>query len=387
VRRAIGGALQRRKRWSALVDSNGEDGAKWERFADWARSRGVEFEKWHVGDVGGGLRGAIAHENVREGSVLVSAPPSAVLSVRQAEACPLPRSFIDPTYWDRMGNKWEMRMALLLLYEKRLGPSSAWAPYLDVLPQKPQDFGLPLTFSDDEIEQLQFPRFIADVRVEREYWTQQHTALASVMPQPPSRDELFWALSCVCSRTFTCEYGGKLPPAQVPSRSRAPTSHCLNPTPRTLHPTPHTSTWCSASSPTALDGFVYKTVLSLLLHRAVAKGEHAPGQPVDTQTVTPELPHLTPSTSHPQVMFPVADMFNHESRARTSFTFHRDRFLLAAGSGAAKGQQVVISYGPLSSQVRVCVCVCVSCVCQQLKRKGPCPKHTFCRSARVVRLR
>ena len=134
VRRRIV-SFGRKPRASALVDASASDGPKWQQFAEWARARGILFEKWQVGDVGGGLRGAIATEDVKLGSVLVSAPPDAVLSVREADACPLPRSFIDPAYWNSMSKKWEMRMALLLLYEKKLGTHSSWAPYLDVLPQ------------------------------------------------------------------------------------------------------------------------------------------------------------------------------------------------------------------------------------------------------------
>ena len=88
------------------------------------------------------------------------------------------------------------------------------------------EFGLPLTFSDRELDELQFPAFIADLKVEREFWNQQLQALASAMPQPPSREELLWALSCACSRTVTCEFGGALPPAQVSVRPFL--SHCIS---------------------------------------------------------------------------------------------------------------------------------------------------------------
>jgi hypothetical protein len=172
VRRALRGMIGRSPHCTAssLVDSSSSDGPMWQRFADWAGARGIRFDKWRVGDVGGGLRGAIAAEDLREGTVLVSAPSDAVLSVREADACPLPATFVDPMYWDSMAKKWEIRMALLLLYQKRLGVQSKWAPYFQVLPS---DFGLPLTFSEDELEQLQYQPFIQDLRVEREFWNQQ----------------------------------------------------------------------------------------------------------------------------------------------------------------------------------------------------------------------
>jgi hypothetical protein len=240
LRRAMREAVSDRLRNPPpLVDPTASDAPKYQQLASWAFARGIHFHRWQVGDVGGGLRGAIATKNIGEGCVLVSAPPAAVLSVQEADACPLPESFVQPEYWDRMAKKWEIRMALLLLYEMRLGEESAWAPYIEILPK---EFGLPLTFSEEELEELQFPTYIADLRVEREYWDQQLQELAAVMPAPPSRQEMLWALSCASSRTFTCEFGGNLPPAQV--------------------------------------------------------------------------------------MFPVADMFNHDSRASTAFRFRRGRFEL-----------------------------------------------------------
>ena len=213
MRRIIGAVRERMQEPNTrLVDAAEDVDNRWQRFGDWAGSRGVRFNRWQVGDVGGGLRGAVATESIKEGSVMVSAPKDAVISCREADACPLPKSFIDPAYWDSMAKKWEMRMALLLLYEKQLGPESKWATYFDVLPSS---FGLPLTFSEEELRQLQFAPFISDLVCEREFWGLELEKLATAMPHPPSRAELMWALSCVCSRTFTCEYEGKLPPAQV----------------------------------------------------------------------------------------------------------------------------------------------------------------------------
>ena len=158
----------------AAAPGGADDSHRWGRLADWARTRDILFGKWDVGNVNGGLRGAIATEDVREGEVLVSAPEAAVLSVRQADSCPLPGYFVDPGYWDSIANKWEMRMALLLLFEKSLGEKSAWAPWLDMLPNS---FGLPLTFCDSELEDLQDHLFIANLRVERAFWDDQHAAL------------------------------------------------------------------------------------------------------------------------------------------------------------------------------------------------------------------
>lgn len=100
VRQRIAPMLGRRSKAAlALVDpSFTGDASRWETFEKWSNARGICFEHWQVGDVGNGLRGAVASRNVKEGSVLVSAPPDAVLSVREADACPLSRSFVDHAY-------------------------------------------------------------------------------------------------------------------------------------------------------------------------------------------------------------------------------------------------------------------------------------------------
>ena len=68
----------------------------------------MRWKKWHVGDVGGGVRGAIADEKIPEGFLLVSAPNDAVLSVRESDKCPFPESFVDPEYWDGIATKWDV---------------------------------------------------------------------------------------------------------------------------------------------------------------------------------------------------------------------------------------------------------------------------------------
>ena len=235
----------------------------WQNFKEWAEARCMHFEKWHTGDIGDGVRGAVATEEVQEGDLLVSAPPESVLTVREADSCPLPQSFIDPDYWESMAQKWEMRMALLLLYEKKLGSQSTWAPYIEALPK---ELGLPLTFSIEELHELQFPALIEEVRAEREFWHKQFLILQNAMPNPPSEQELVWAISCVHSRAFTCDYGGRMPSAHV--------------------------------------------------------------------------------------MFPGADMLNHDSSAGTAFRFHheKNRFELFAPRATAKGHEIVHAYGTPTSE-------------------------------------
>ena len=74
----------------------------------WAASRGMRVDQWHVGDVGGGVRGAIADADIPEGALLVSAPHGAVLSTQESDPCPLPDSFVEQAYWDGIYSQWDL---------------------------------------------------------------------------------------------------------------------------------------------------------------------------------------------------------------------------------------------------------------------------------------
>jgi hypothetical protein len=106
--------------------------------------------------------GAVATQDIEAGHVLVKAPLDSVLMVSEADSCPLPEDFIDPKYWDGISEYWNLRMALRLLYEKRLGADSSWKAYLDVMPTS---FTTPLNWSDEEVAQLQFLPFVDELQV------------------------------------------------------------------------------------------------------------------------------------------------------------------------------------------------------------------------------
>jgi hypothetical protein len=124
--------------------------------------------------------------------------------VSEGDSCPLPADFIDPLYWDEISEYWNLRMALRLLYEKRLGKESSWKAYLDVMPTS---FATPLNWSDEEVSQLQFAPFVDELQVERSFFGFEAERLRRHMPVPVSKEEVFWGLSCAGSRTFTADFG------------------------------------------------------------------------------------------------------------------------------------------------------------------------------------
>jgi len=53
--------------------------------------------------------------------------------------------------------------------------------YLDVMPEA---FGTPLNWSDEQVAQLQFPKFMDELRVERSYFGYEVVRLRTFMPDP-----------------------------------------------------------------------------------------------------------------------------------------------------------------------------------------------------------
>ena len=300
--------------------------------AKWAASRGMRVDKWHVGDVGGGVRGAIADADIPEGALLVSAPHGAVLSTQESDPCPLPDSFVEQAYWDGIYSQWDLfhsfkfgntmrycltlacsharaesmqepthvsiartlrfststvltrsaradarphthgSLALRLLYEKQLGAQSAWAPYIDSLPR---DLLLPVSYSAAELEELHYPPLIGAIRGESEFWEQEWRELSAAMPSPPAREDFYWALSCVMSRAFSYDVGKNNAGRRLPAA---------------------------------------------------------------------------------QLMFPFADMLNHDNTAGMDFRFDhkKQQFELYAPCAKLRGQEIVHSYGPFFPTPSLC---------------------------------
>jgi len=173
-----------------LTDGSEGQAEQWTELASWAEKRGISWSKWLVSDVGNGLRGAVATAPIAAGETILTAPVMSTLIIRDAEKCPLPEDFVPEGFWAKMDNFWNIRLALLLIHERRKalappelprppapharlhaadgarfrqGADSEWAPYIAVLPE---EFGLPWTYTDKELDELQVaaPRGLLPLR-------------------------------------------------------------------------------------------------------------------------------------------------------------------------------------------------------------------------------
>jgi hypothetical protein len=66
----------------------------------------------------------------------VSVPRSKCFVTFAGDVCPLPSSFLPAAAWEQeLREDWNVKLALRLLHEHRLGHASAWAPFIASLPR------------------------------------------------------------------------------------------------------------------------------------------------------------------------------------------------------------------------------------------------------------
>jgi hypothetical protein len=163
--RAPGRVRRGHLRLCCAADSDGEPGALDREEATlvrWARAVGVDHGKWGIGAVPGGPRGAVATDDIAEGEVLVSVPRSKCMVTYAGDPCPLPASLFSHSVWEReLRDDWNVKLALLLLHEQRLGHTSVWAPFIASLPSV---FSTARTMPDDCLRALHDDTMIFRVR-------------------------------------------------------------------------------------------------------------------------------------------------------------------------------------------------------------------------------
>lgn len=126
-------------------------------FAAWARQSGIQFEATQPANFDG-LRGVAAKAPIKADELLMSVPRSAALTLGPKAKCPF-QDFVTPTYWSSA--PWFVKMGLKLLNERRRGSASPLAPYLASLPAA---VDAPIFWTDGQLQMLQYPHLIQQVR-------------------------------------------------------------------------------------------------------------------------------------------------------------------------------------------------------------------------------
>ncbi|KIJ49632.1 hypothetical protein M422DRAFT_225528 [Sphaerobolus stellatus SS14] len=126
-------------------------------------------------------RGAVALEDIKEGTILFTLPRSLTLSMRTSS---LPAKFGEKEWKKLKLHKGWVGLILCLLWENSLGEGSQWEPYLKSLPDK---FEAPMFWSENELQELEGTAIFDKVgraEAEQEY----HDKL---LPAIRSRPDLF----------------------------------------------------------------------------------------------------------------------------------------------------------------------------------------------------
>mmetsp|Transcript_67007 Transcript_67007/g.111338 ORF Transcript_67007/g.111338 Transcript_67007/m.111338 type:complete len:516 (+) Transcript_67007:44-1591(+) len=191
------------------IPASPPEGPEWRAFESWLVERGAHLNGVELADCGEGLRGLRTTKACNRGDELIRIPRSLILDTKRADA--------------RLGALWAdgpplpryAKLALLVLLEQQLGPTSDVAPYIEILPT-PADFeaeGGPTTlWTKEELEVAECPKLSTDAVMRYERWASspvlEHDAFAAgwralgLDGAAPSKAQLRWAVAAVTSRAY-----------------------------------------------------------------------------------------------------------------------------------------------------------------------------------------
>ncbi|GFR49677.1 hypothetical protein Agub_g11825, partial [Astrephomene gubernaculifera] len=311
------------------------DDARTQNFMNWARGpASIRFSGVKPSTFAG-IRGLLASKDISNDDLIVEVPrrSALVLAPKQRNSC---QGLVTDEWWKSA--PWFAKLAAMILWHKRQGAQSPLAPWIA---QLPSSTGVPVLWSDSQLQALQYPPLIAQVQEQRREWQQLYdtfltsattaTTAANQQPKPkptssptssspppsspPSREEFFWAMSVVRSRTFSGPYIGSSLPDRLRLLGLVGALMACN-TALGLADLPHS---LSAALAVVLFNVLYEVILSRSLK------QHA--------------------------ICPLIDLFNHSSavQSEVSYNYFGDSYCVVASRDVKQGEQVFISYGPQSN--------------------------------------
>lgn len=287
-----------------FVDDN-----KTSALTDWARDRGIQFDCLAPANFQG-LRGLVATHDIKSGQLLLSVPRQVAITLNAVQKCPFP-DFIAADYWKT--SPWFVKLALILLHEKRKGDSSSLAAYLRQLPER---VDAPVNWAEEKVHQLQYPYLIHKVKEQQEEWNGLYESLcASLLQGSMSKNEFFWALSCVRSRTFSGPYVGSTLADRVRLAATVAALVAVN----TVFGIADIQKSLSAAIAVFLFNILYEIILS--------------------------------QNAKQYAMCPMVDLLNHSTavQCEVSYDYFQDCYSVVACKSYVQGEQVFVSYGKQSN--------------------------------------
>jgi len=180
-----------------------DDDASTLSFKAWltAHNASIQFD-WPVETATG--RSAVASRALAVGEPICDTPGSLLMTTLAYDADAV-LSRLDPMPDVGDDYKQRLKLALVLLRERALGPASAWAPYLAILPREPVHAFTEAEkneFHDNVLVQA-FRDRLRDLRSEFDAVVEQLQLFDDAEALVPSLDEWTWAREIVDTRAFT----------------------------------------------------------------------------------------------------------------------------------------------------------------------------------------
>ena len=263
----------------------------------------------------GGLRGVIATESLSSKTPVVEVNSELVLEVTSTrQPTPFPE-FCPPSLWESL--KWDERLAFKLLHLKHVSEASPLMPWIRRLPST---FSTPLTWSDKDIDDLQYPPLIEKIKAQKDKWRNLYElwskATSMNFKDKVPYSEMVWALQCVNSRAFSGPYEGS-----------------------------------TASERRALIAFTgFLTAVWPVLGLGTLEQALSAAFIVTLSIFLRDVISLRASSLKRYVICPYVDMFNHKSDcvSDASYNYFTGQFQLFTGD-YQPGNQVFVSFGKQSN--------------------------------------
>lgn len=280
---------------------------------DQISSKGISVANIPV-DTNSFIRGVTAIQKIPANDIVLSIPAALALdTTNNKPPSPFP-NFVSQELWER--SMWDHRIAYKLLYESKvLGEKSIHADWIKLLPK---EFSTPFRWTDDLLEELQYPSIVKKIKNQRTEWKQVYDNFITPLDidKRISFDEFVWALECVNSRTFSGSYEGS-----------------------------------SGSERRSL--FLFTGLLTLIwpiLHLGTYEQSLGAAVSVGISIITRDLFISKALNLKRYVMCPYIDMINHNSStpSEVSYNYFQDKYEVKSAESSA-GDQIFISYGQQSN--------------------------------------
>lgn len=203
------GPLRLWQPWASQAKNAVHDDNAGGNFLEWAQNAGVVAPNVEVSVLSSGIRGVRALDTLEANKPFITVPAKLSLETTSLSRVPpssLPAGYIKQEAW--AASKWYVRLAVMLLQERDLGPASPLQPWIATLPTQADFRDLPLYWTQAEKEALQYQPVLDAVDAQRAEYTESFKAISNDDVGSFDLAAFEWALHNVRSRAFSGAFEG-----------------------------------------------------------------------------------------------------------------------------------------------------------------------------------